>query len=307
MSQRGRIDRDAGHAAPEAARSSRALEAHTDHQPRTNALSGDFISEPNEEEPTVASDHAAAVKPGRLSPGLQVLSDADAFVSEVAACETDRPMRRNDLGAFPLDVEFLSEDESVAGFNLSHAIDDPPEEMGTAVRHSGEDHAGPTMPPARLVGRRALPTAMTLTALSTSFFIAVVLVTNALDRMNEALFTTAEPSLADRAMTGSVVADAAPLPASPIVEPARFEPHAPALPLTSRQMRASCRRSRWRSQRSSMPAHQPFASTIDRSRSWRQCHRGLHVPIRKCYRSIRFRSSWRRCQRRPSCRAGGFG
>jgi len=127
-----------------------------------------------------------------------------------------------------LDVGFLSEDEGVPAINLAPAIDQSTEVITTAVRESGEGHAA-AMLRARIISQHFLPTAVSLTALSISFFVAVMLVTHALDQMNEALFTTGEPSVAERSVTGPMVADAVPLPARPTIESARFAPHVPAV------------------------------------------------------------------------------
>ena len=205
MNLRRRIVRESGHAASQAA-PGRTRERPTVELPGDRALFDDFLSESTDDADTI--DTPASPKPRRLSHGFKVLSDADAFLSEVAACESDRPASRDDIDAFPLDGGFLSEDKGLPALDAASEIDDV------------------ETPPEWWIGRRALPRAASLIALSAGFFVAVVLFTEALDRVNQVLFTTDGPSVAERRVEAGapsdVVADLSPLVARPLTRLARF-------------------------------------------------------------------------------------
>ena len=212
MNERRRIDRAAGNAVPKEPPSApapvREAKSAGAREPRDAFLSeaelaprGIVVSNPR-------------LRRNRRRPLLRatILSDADAFLSEVSACASDRPIEHAVSEAFPAETDSLPADAaSLIAEDLIPA---------TAVASDLPLLAlPPAVPPLPDSGRRVLSSTMRLAALSASFFIAVVLLTSVLDWGHRVLFTTdGQMAVFKPSVQAPALVDAAALPVRPAVK-----------------------------------------------------------------------------------------
>ena len=178
---------------------------------------GEFLSE-SAADADFAPGSASSRRADRPPDEEPILIDDEGFKSEAAACAGDGSTKPSDAPTSPGLFVFLSEDHppapsnELSGRDEALDVDAPLPETAIVV--------------SRVHARRWLSTSMTLIALSASFFVGVVLVTEVLDRMNRASFTSVGPSGSDVGSDAAPVAlVTAPLAARPSVvatRPARY-------------------------------------------------------------------------------------
>ena len=212
MNERRRTSRASGNAAPKEVPSASARTLRpAELDPR--ASFDRFQSESDLESRGALMNPARSRQSRRLPNGADLfLCDADAFLSEVSACASDRPTKRLAVESFPTeDGPFPTEDESTL-----------PDESAPAIDTSNQMQVLPVsevMPRVHGTSHYVLTMTMRMSALSAGFFVAVVLLTEVLDWTHRAVFTGgASVAYLQVPVAPTTVADPVAVVAPPIVE-----------------------------------------------------------------------------------------